>query len=142
MTSCRHIEWTKINRTKDLMYFLGATELLSIEILILRSFFHQRFRSLSALGGYFVQLLILCRHVFCPLSGDRRLAIRISEAENVLFLWQNQSGHTVCLLHICIISIAKSIRGALFACCMEAVHISVSSLWEVPLYLTRVTDSS
>ena len=99
MTSCRHIEWTKINRTKDLMYFLGATELLSIEILILRPFFHQRFRSLSALGGYFVQLLILCRHVFCPLSGDRRLAIRISEAENVLFLWQNQSGHTVCLLH-------------------------------------------
>ena len=36
--------------------------------------FHLRIRSLSALWFYFVQLLsVFWGHVFCPLSGDRRL---------------------------------------------------------------------
>ena len=30
---------------------------------------------LSAIGGYFIQLLVLWRHVFCPLSGGQRLSV-------------------------------------------------------------------
>ena len=37
--------------------------------------FHPKLQSLSALGGYFVQLLILWGHVFCLLSRDRRLSV-------------------------------------------------------------------
>ena len=71
--------------------------------------YHPKLRSLSALGGRFVQLLVLWGHLYCPLFGDRRLSVS----------WK---------------SIAKSIRGTLSVRCMEAVHILESLLWEVPLY--------
>ena len=90
MTSCGHTKWTIIDRTKDLVYFLGAAELVSVEILMLISHFPPE-ESLSALRGYFVQLVVPWGHVFCLLSGNKRLSIsRRFKMYSVLFLWPNQ----------------------------------------------------
>ena len=95
------------------MHFIGAAELLTVEILILISYFHLRLRPLSTLGCYFVQLLVLWGHLFCLLSGDRRLSVS-----------RRLKPYYIC---------GKSIGGTLFVHCMEVVCILDSPLWEVPL---------
>ena len=77
------------------MYFLGTAELLSAEILIT---FHLRLRSLSVLGGYFVQLFVLWGHFFCLLSGDRRLLITW-RLKMYYFYGKINWGHVVCPLY-------------------------------------------
>ena len=75
MISCRHIEWTKIDRMKDLVYFLGAAELLIVEILMLIS-------QLSPETSISVRSRRLFCTATCPLgahvlllSGKRRLSV-------------------------------------------------------------------
>ena len=58
MISCSHREWTKIDSMNDLMYFLGAAELVIVEIFMLISHYSHK-ASISVLGSYFVQLLVL-----------------------------------------------------------------------------------
>ena len=47
---------------------------------------------LSAIGGYFIQLLVLWGHVFCPLSGGRRLKM-------YCFYGRVNRGHVACPLY-------------------------------------------
>ena len=61
----------------ETMYFLGTTELFSEALL------------------YILIMLVFSGHVFCPLYE----VILISEVENVLFLWQSQSGAHCLLLY-------------------------------------------
>ena len=60
--------------------------------------FHPRLRSLSALGGYFVQLLVLWGHVSSPLSRDRRLFIS-RRFKMYYFYGKVNWGHVVCRLY-------------------------------------------
>ena len=73
------------------MYFLGATELLSVKILMPSSYF-----SPEALMSVHSQRSF-CTATYplgaCFLSIVQRWeVVCISEVDNVLFLWQNQSG--------------------------------------------------
>ena len=52
----------------------------------------------SALGGYFVQLLVLWGHTFCPLSGDRRSSVS-RRLKMYYFYGKINWGHIVCPLY-------------------------------------------
>ena len=76
--------------------------------------FLPRLWSLSTLGGYFVQLLVLWGHMFCPLSRDRRLSVS-RRSKIYYFSGKVNWAHVVYPL-------------------LEVVCISKSLLWQVPLY--------
>ena len=101
--------------TEDLTYFVGAAELLSVEILKLISHFSPK-ASISV-HSWRLFCIATCplraRFLHGPLSGDRRLSVsqRLK----------------------CIISTVKSTGSTLTVRRMEAVRMLESSLWEVPL---------
>ena len=91
MTSCGHTKWMIIDRTKDLVYFLGAAELLSVEILVLISHFPPEALIFVCSQRLFCTASCLLGHVFYLSSGNMRLSIsRRFKMYSVLFLWLNQ----------------------------------------------------
>ena len=87
-----------MDRNKDLIYFLGATKLLSLKMLMLISHFHPRFQSLSALGGFFYTQS-------CPLGARflfvvwRLEIVRVSEVKTYYSYDKLNWGHVVCSLY-------------------------------------------
>ena len=81
-----------------------------------RSYFYDlclQFWSLSALGGYFVQIAVLWGHAGCPLSGVERCPLLGGSK--------------------CTVSIGRAIGGMDFVRCKEVVRYSESPLLEVSL---------
>ena len=109
---CRHSKQTKIDRRKDYVLSRHCWVAKCRKIDTILDNFHPRVWSLSAIGGCFVQLLVLCGHAFCPLSGDI-----VSRRLKMYYFY------------------GKVNRGTWFVHCIEAVCISESPLWEVPLYI-------
>ncbi len=86
------------------MYFLGVDKAPTIKIMTLITHLQPKLRILSALGGYYVKLLVLWGHVFSPLSGNKRLfAFRRSE-----MLWQI---NVVCLFYRGSLYLEESVMG-------------------------------
>ena len=95
---------------------------------------------------YTVECSVACLQYVLGLSGQHHTCDFISQTipsfsvQHYKLGWAWLRGCSICCPEIggclswkCIISMAKSIRGMLLVCCREMVHISESSLREVPL---------
>ena len=90
-------EWTKFRQKKDYVFpgtASRAAKSRKFDTNLNNS--DPRLQSLSALGGYFVQLHVLLGHIFCPLSGDKRLSVS-RRLKMYYFYGKVNQGHEVCL---------------------------------------------
>ena len=123
--SCRTSEWTKKLTEERIMYFLGTAEQLNVNFDTNLNNFYPRFQSRSALGGYFVQLLVFSGHMF---SRDRQSSVSW-RLKLCCFYGKINQGHVVRPLYGGGPYLRESVMGDSTVIHVFNLHISYLSLF-------------